>query len=58
MHELSATISRYMENLYIPSFSAVTRTDIVEIIIITVMIYAILVWVKETRAWAHSIDNA
>ncbi len=52
MHELSATISRYMENLYIPSFSAVTRTDIVEIIIITVMIYAILVWVKETRAWA------
>lgn len=52
MHELSATISRYMENLYIPSLSAVTRTDIVEIIIITVMIYAILVWVKETRAWA------
>lgn len=52
MHELSATISRYMENLYIPSLSAVTRTDIVEIIIITFMIYAILVWVKETRAWA------
>lgn len=52
MHEISATISRYMENLYIPSLSAVTRTDIVEIIIITVMIYAILVWVKETRAWA------
>lgn len=52
MHELSATIGRYMENLYIPSLSAVTRTDIVEIIIITFMIYAILVWVKETRAWA------
>lgn len=52
MHELSATIGRYMENLYIPSLSGVTRTDIVEIIIITVMIYAILVWVKETRAWA------
>ena len=52
MHELSATISRYMENLYIPSLSAVSRTDIVEIIIITLMIYAILVWVKETRAWA------
>lgn len=52
MHNLSATISRYMENLYVPSLSAVTRTDIVEIIIITVMIYAILVWVKETRAWA------
>ncbi len=52
MHEFSATISRYLENLYIPSLNAITRTDIVEIIIITVMIYAILVWVKETRAWA------
>lgn len=52
MHDIAATISRYMENLYIPSMSAITRTDIVEIIIITVMIYAILVWVKETRAWA------
>lgn len=52
MQDLSATIGRYMENLYIPSLSGVTRTDIVEIILITFMIYAILVWVKETRAWA------
>ena len=41
-----------MENLYIPSFNAVTKTDIIEVIIITFMIYAVLVWVKETRAWA------
>lgn len=52
MHELSATVSRYLEKLYIPSVSVITRTDIVEIFIITFMIYAILVWVKETRAWA------
>ena len=52
MQELSATIGRYLENLYIPSLSVVTLTDIVEIAIITLMIYAILVWVKETRAWA------
>lgn len=52
MQDLAATIGRYMENLYIPSISVVTRTDIVEIAIITLMIYAILVWVKETRAWA------
>lgn len=51
MHELSATISRYMENLYIPSLNAITWTDIVEIIIIALVIYAILIWVKETRAW-------
>lgn len=52
MQDLSATIGRYMENLYIPSLSGITRTDIVEIILITFMIYAVLVWVKETRAWA------
>lgn len=52
MHEFSATLSRYMENLYIPSSNAISKTDIVEIIIITFMIYAVLVWVKETRAWA------
>ncbi len=52
MNEFLGTISTHMENLYIPSLNAITRTDIVEIIIITFMIYAILVWVKETRAWA------
>ena len=52
MSEFLGTISTHMENLYIPSSNAITRTDIVEIIIITFMIYAILVWVKETRAWA------
>lgn len=52
MNEILGTLSTHMENLYIPSLKAITRTDIVEIIIITFMIYAILVWVKETRAWA------
>ncbi len=51
MQGISATVSRYLDNLYIPSINAITRTDIVEIIIITVLIYAMLVWVKETHAW-------
>ncbi|MCI9647010.1 MAG: TIGR00159 family protein [Lachnospiraceae bacterium] len=29
----------------------ITKTDIAEIIIITVLIYNILVWIKQTRAW-------
>lgn len=52
MHEVSATLGRYLDNLYIPSLNGITRTDIAEIIIITFMIYAVLIWVKETRAWA------
>lgn len=49
MHEISITISKYLETLHIPT---ITRTDIVEILIITLLVYGILVWVKETRAWA------
>jgi len=49
--DISSTVSRYLNNLYIPSMNAITRTDIAEIIIITVLIYGMLVWVKETRAW-------
>ena len=30
----------------------ITKTDIAEIIIITVLIYNILVWIKQTRAWS------
>ncbi len=52
MHEFSTTVSRYLENLYIPSLTSISKTDIVEIFIITFMIYGILIWVKETRAWA------
>lgn len=52
MQGISATISRYLENLYIPSMNSITRTDIAEIIIITILIYGMLVWVKETHAWA------
>lgn len=41
-------IERYM---YWFSPTSVSRTDIVEIIIITFMIYEIMAWIKRTRAW-------
>lgn len=52
MQEISTYIGEYLEYLHIPTVTSITITDVVEIIIITFLIYAMLVWVKETRAWA------
>lgn len=52
MQEISTYIGEYLEYLHIPTVTSITITDVVEIIIITLLVYAILVWVKETRAWA------
>lgn len=38
----------YLSKLYIPS---ITWTDVIEIIIIAVVLYNILVWIKNTKAW-------
>ena len=46
---LLAFRDKYMFWLNIPS---VTIIDIVEIILIAFMLYSILVWIKNTRAWA------
>ena len=42
-------IHEFLENLHIPTVNAL---DIVEILIIAVLMYVALVWVKETHAWA------
>ena len=52
MQEISTYISEYLEYLHIPTVTSITITDILEIIIITFLVYGMLVWVKETRAWA------
>ena len=44
-----ALIHDFLENLHIPVVNAL---DIVEILIIAVLVYVALVWVKETHAWA------
>lgn len=41
-------MSRYMSWVHMPS---ITVTDIIEIIIIAIVLYYVLAWVKSTRAW-------
>lgn len=41
-------IRDYLVKLYIPR---ITRTDIIEIVIIAFVIYNVMVWIKNTKAW-------
>ena len=42
-------IQNYLSNLYLPRIS---WTDVIEIIIIALVLYSFLVWIKNTKAWA------
>ena len=43
------SLENYLSSLYIPRIS---WSDIIEIIIIAVVIYNVMVWIKNTKAWA------
>ena len=49
MQQLNLFIETYLSKLHMPT---IHWTDIVEICIITFLLYHILVWIKNTRAWA------
>lgn len=49
---LSRIVEFIEKYLYWMSFPKIGLTDIVEIVIITVLLYQIFKWVKKTRAWA------
>lgn len=49
MQQLNNFAEKYLANLHIPFIQA---TDILEIIIISFLVYHILLWIKQTRAWA------
>ena len=51
MHEMniSSFIERYIR---LDAFPGITKTDIVEIIILSFMIYQVMVWIKRTRTWS------
>ena len=49
MQQINSFIDQYFSNLHMP---LIRWTDIAEILIIAFLIYHILVWVKNTRAWA------
>lgn len=49
MDQILNFVDKYLANLYFP---AIRWTDIVEVLVIAVLVYYILVWVKNTRAWS------
>lgn len=50
MSQIRNLIMRYIPWLSMPSFH-ISFTDVVEIIILSVIVYRALVWIKDTRAW-------
>ena len=49
MQQLNKLIDTYLTKLHMPT---IHKTDIVEIIILTVISYYILAWIKNTKAWS------
>ena len=49
MSAVNYFLQNYLSKIYIPQLS---WTDTIEIIIIAFLLYNILVWIKDTRAWA------
>lgn len=49
MQQFNNFAEKYLANLHIPYIQV---TDILEIIIISFLVYHILLWIKQTRAWA------
>lgn len=45
---LETLLEKYINGIYIPS---IRLTDIVEILIIAVIVYEIMLWIKNTKAW-------
>ena len=49
MQQISTFVQNYLETLHMPS---VEWTDVAEILIISFLVYHIMVWVKNTKAWS------
>ena len=49
MEQIRSFAERYLTNLHFPSIQI---SDIIEIIIISFLVYHIMVWVKNTKAWS------
>ena len=49
MDQIFNFVDKYLANLYFPE---IRWTDVVEVLVIAVLVYYILVWVKNTRAWS------
>ena len=49
LSRISTTINTYLGNLHMPT---IRWTDIAEILIIAFLVYNILAWIKDTKAWS------
>ena len=49
MNQISVFADKYLSSLHIPS---VRTTDVIEILIIAFLVYHIMVWIRNTRAWS------
>ncbi len=51
VQSVMATLDAFLEEVSIYMDLKMTRTDVAEIIIIAFLVYCMLVWIKNTRAW-------
>lgn len=50
MNSIKVWMSNYLKWLTVPTFS-LTVTDVLEILILAFLVYSLLLWIKNTRAW-------
>lgn len=51
MEQLRLFADNYLANLHIPQIDTVQYPDVLEILILSFLIYQIMVWIKNTKAW-------
>lgn len=51
MEQLRLFADRYLSTLHIPKVETIQYSDILEILILSILIYHILIWIKNTKAW-------
>ena len=51
MEQLRLFADTYLSTLHIPKLETIQYSDILEILILSILIYHILIWIKNTKAW-------
>jgi len=51
MEQLRLFADTYLSTLHIPKMETIQYSDVLEILILSFLIYQILVWIKNTKAW-------
>ncbi len=51
MEQLRLFADTYLSTLHIPKLETIQYSDVLEILILSILIYHILIWIKNTKAW-------